>query len=69
LVELTVRGRGLEQALIGAADSVNAEAADGLSALEVETLMALLAKVAANLEAGSGRRSPDNGIGVPPVGG
>lgn len=63
LVELTVRGRGLEQALIGAADSVNAEAADGLSDLEVETLLALLAKVAANLEAGSGRSSG----GRPPV--
>ena len=62
LVELTARGRALEQALVGAADSVNTEAADGLSDLEVETLMALLAKVAANLEAGSGRspgsRSP-----------
>jgi DNA-binding MarR family transcriptional regulator len=56
LVELTVRGRELEQALAEAADSVNAEASDGLSDLEVETLMTLLAKLAANLEAGSGRR-------------
>ena len=49
LVALTARGRELEAGLGAAAGSVNADATDGLSAAEVETLMSLLARVVDNL--------------------
>lgn len=58
LVELTARGRALEPALVAAAQSVNAEATEGLSDVEVETLMSLLVRVVEKLDsAAPGRRT------------
>ena len=51
IVILTERARGLEEALVGAARSVNAGATKGIADDELAAFMATLARIIGNLEA------------------
>jgi DNA-binding MarR family transcriptional regulator len=51
IVILTERARGLEEALVGAARSVNAGATKGIAHDELAAFMATLARIIGNLEA------------------
>jgi DNA-binding MarR family transcriptional regulator len=51
VVTLTERARGLEEALVGAARSVNSGATKGITDEELAVFMATLARIIGNLEA------------------
>jgi DNA-binding MarR family transcriptional regulator len=55
IVTLTERARGLEEALAGAARSVNSSATKGIADDELAAFMATLARIIGNLEATPGR--------------
>jgi DNA-binding MarR family transcriptional regulator len=56
IVTLTERARGLEEALAGAARSVNSSATKGIADDELAAFMATLARIIGNLEATPGRK-------------
>jgi DNA-binding MarR family transcriptional regulator len=53
VVMLTERARGLEEALVGAARSVNSDAARDIDDEELAAFMGTLARIISNLEAGA----------------
>jgi DNA-binding MarR family transcriptional regulator len=56
IVTLTERAQGLEEALAGAARSVNSGATKGIAGDELAAFMATLARIIGNLEATPGRK-------------